>query len=724
MKFTALLLFLIPFILKTQTPLTLEDIWGNFLYRSQSPSDVHILKNGLHYTKIEETPSGDAELVSYDIKSNRKLQVLVSANDLKTPKGNYLDLSTYEFSPDETKMLLYDNAESVYRHSMYASYYVYDFKSKRLISLRVGNKQMLPRFSPNGASIAYVSDNNLYIDQLNTSTTFTVTKDGSWNSIKNGWADWVYEEEFSKPDYFCWSNDGSHLAYVRFDETQVATYQLDFYQGQLYPKAYTFKYPKAGMQNSKVSVHVYNLNNQTQRQIDMGSDTDIYIPRLQFTPWNNQLCIQRLNRLQNELVYLLADVSNGHTTELLSERSDTYIDITDDLVFLGEDGFLRTSEQSGFNHIYLYSKQGKLLNAVTSGSFDVTQLIEVNGADKTVYFQAAMRNATEREVYSIKTTGQGLTCLTPQPGSHSISFLSGNRFYLHTYSNANTPPRYQLFDYKGTFIRDIETNAKLIQKMKSLKLSNKTFFKFKNSEGLELNAWMIKPSDFDSTRRYPVYMYAYNGPGSNECNNAWDGTDYFWHQFLAQHGYIVVCTDGRGTQARGRAFKHCTYLQLGKYETNDQLDFARYLGGLSYVDKSRIGFQGWSYGGFMASLMISKGADVIKSAIAVAPVTQWAFYDNIYTERFMRRPKDNPRGYSENSPLYYVNNIKGPFLLIHGSTDDNVHVQNSMELASAMVDKNIPFEFMVYPNKNHGIYGGYTRWHVYRKIFDFISKNL
>lgn len=724
MKIKFLVLFCFPLLQFAQSALSLEDIWGKFAYRAAAPSDVHILKNGLHYTRIEEDASGDAQMVVYDIKTDTRIQVLLSGNAVKTEKGQYLDLNTFEFSPDESCILFYTDAESIYRHSFKATYYVYNLETKTLKALAVGDKQMLPKFSPDASQIAYVYNNNLYIDNLKTAKTQTLTTDGAWNTIKNGWADWVYEEEFSKPDYFCWSENSAYLAYVRFDESQVATYQLDFYQGQLYPKAYTFKYPKAGMQNSKVSVHVYNTRSQQTQTMQTGTETDIYLPRLQFTPWENQLCIQRLNRFQNQLDYLLANPETGTSSLLLNEQSKTYIDITDDLIFLGNSGFIRSSENSGYNHIYHYSKTGTLIKALTSGTFDVTQLITFDKSQNTLYFQAARKTSTEREVYRVHLDGSGLTSLTAQAGTHSFEFLSGNRFYIHTYSNANTPPKYSLFDIKGRFIRDLETNAGLLNKMKGLKLSTKTFITFKNAGGVTLHAWMIKPPDFDSTKRYPVYMYAYNGPGSNECNNAWDGTDYFWHQFLAQQGYIVVCCDGRGTQARGRDFKHVTYMQLGKYETDDQLDFADYLSRLKWVDKSRIGFQGWSYGGFMASLMISKGADKIKTAIAVAPVTQWTLYDNIYTERFMRRPQDNTKGYNENSPLHYIKNIKGNFLLIHGSADDNVHMQNSMELAAALVQNNIPFDFMIYPNKNHGIYGGYTRLHVYQKIFDFIKLKL
>jgi len=391
---------------------------------------------------------------------------------------------------------------------------------------------------------------------------------------------------------------------------------------------------------------------------------------------------------------------------------------------VGNTGFIVSSERDEYNHLYYYDLNGKLINQITKGNWDVAEFKGFNEAKKTLYYTSTENGAINRDVYSIKLDGKDKKRMSSKSGQSNFEFTNGFKYYVSSFSDANTPPVYELYSIDGKLIKVLENNADLVTKMKNYKLSQKKFFTFKHPEGFELNGWMMKPVDFDSTKKYPVYMYAYGGPGSNVVNNSWGGFDYFWHNLLNQEGYIVVCVDNRGTMGRGRKFKHSTYLQLGKLETIDQIEVAKYMGSLPYVDKSRIGFQGWSYGGYMASLMISKGADVIKAAIAVAPVTNWKYYDNIYTERFLRQPKDNKSGYEDNSPVNFVKNIKGNFLLIHGSADDNVHVQNSMELAAALVKNNIPFDFMIYPNKNHGISGGLTRLHIYTKMLKFVKDNL
>jgi dipeptidyl-peptidase-4 len=492
----------------------------------------------------------------------------------------------------------------------------------------------------------------------------------------------------------------------------------------LYPELYTFKYPKAGEDNSLVTVHIFDESTKQTVAADIGTETDIYIPRLEFTNDPKTLCIQRMNRLQNKLEFLFADAASGKSKVVYADESKTYVDITDDLRFVGNKGFIFSSERDEYNHLYFYDLNGKLINQITKGEWDVMEFKGFNEATNTLYYMSTEMGAINRDVYSIKLDGKDKKRLSTKTGHTDFEFTQGYKYYISNYSNASTPNLYELYSIDGKLVKTLEDNTEMLNKLKSYNLVHRSFFKFKNPEGIELNAWMMRPSNFDSTKKYPVYMYAYGGPGGNECNNSWDGFDYAWHNLLCQEGYIVVCMDNRGTQGRGRQFKHSTYLQLGKLETIDQIDFAKYLGTLPYVDKSRIGFQGWSYGGYMASLMISKGADVIKSAIAVAPVTNWKYYDNIYTERFLRQPKDNKSGYEDNSPTNFVKNIKGKFLLIHGSADDNVHMQNSMELAAALVKNNIPFDFMIYPNKNHGISGGFTRLHIYTKMLKFVKENL
>jgi dipeptidyl-peptidase 4 len=724
MKKLYVLLLFIPVFVLSQQKLSLDEIWGKFAFSAKSAGGFNVMNNGLNYVVVDmDNATGVSTLSEYELLTGKKLTVLVNGNDVKF-NNRMLDLSNYAFSPDEKKILLFENKEYVYRHSSKANYYVYDITSKQTIQVSEKGKQLFPSFSPDGTKIAYVRDNDLYIKDLGTNNEIAVTSDGSVNKIKNGWADWVYEEEFSKADYFEWSSNSQYLAYVKFDETKVRDYSMDIYKSELYPIKYTFKYPKAGEDNSVVSVHIYDLKSRKAVTADIGTDKDIYIPRIQFTNNPLVLCIQRMNRLQNKLEYLFTDVIGGKGVVALTDESKTYIDITDDLTFIGNKGFITSSERDEFNHLYYYDLNGKLITQITKGAWDVVEFKGFDEETNTLYYISTELGQINRDVYSIKLNGKDKQRLSKKDGFNNFDFTNGFKYYISIYSNANTPPVYELCNINGKSIKVLEDNSVLTNKMKAYQIPTKRFFTFKNTDGTLLNGWMMKPANFDSTKKYPVYMYAYGGPGSNECNNGWDGTDFFWHSLLTQEGYIVACVDNRGTLGRGREFKHSTYLQLGKLETLDQIDAAKYLGGLSYVDPSRIGFQGWSFGGYMAALMISKGADVIKAAVSVAPVTNWKYYDNIYTERFLRKPQDNKSGYEDNSPTNFVKNIKGRYLLIHGSADDNVHLQNSMEMAAELVKNNIPFDFMIYPNKSHGISGGLTRLHIYSKILKFIKENL
>ncbi|HQQ94528.1 MAG TPA: S9 family peptidase [Bacteroidia bacterium] len=723
MKHCLLALLLLPLPFRAQKTITLEDVWSKNTFASKPVKGFYVLKNGLNYSELEQQADGTYAIAEFELKSGKKIRTIVQSSEVKL-NGKFVDLSSYEFSPGEDKLLLSENAEYIYRHSFKANYVVYDLTGKQCLALSEKGKQMFPTFSPDSKKIAFVRDNNLCVRDLTANSEFNVSHDGEANKIKNAWGDWVYEEEFSKPDYFSWSSDSRYLAWVRFDESRVKEYTLDYYRGDLYPQKYTYKYPKAGEENSQVSVLVYDLQSNKTLTVDIGSEKDIYIPRLTFTNKAGMLCVQRLNRLQNKLDYLFYNAENGETKVVLSEESKTYIDITDDLVFVGEKGFIISSEKNDYNHLYYYDLSGQLIRQITTGNWDVVAFKGFDPSKNTLYFTSTESAAINRDVYSIQLDGKNKKDLSGKKGFNDISLVKGNKYYILSYSNASTPKITELRNSEGKIIKVLEDNATLKEKLKAYNLSERKFFTFRTTEGTELNGWMMKPLNFDSTRRYPVYMYAYGGPGSNLCNNSWGGNEYFWHNILTQQGYIVVCVDGRGTMGRGRAFKHSTYLQLGKLETIDQIEVAKYLGSLPFVDKSRIGFQGWSYGGYMASLMISKGAEVIKAAIAVAPVTNWKYYDNIYTERFLRTPAENKAGYEENSPTNFVKNIRGRFLLIHGSADDNVHMQNSMELADAMVKNNIPFDFMIYPNKSHGISGGLTRLHIYSKILKFVMDNL
>lgn len=707
----------------SQKKLSVEDIWSKYAFMYSAAGGFNVMNDGINYTDLEE--EGDFyNIVKYDLKSGKKVAVLVKGATVKID-GKSVDISSYSFSPDETKLFFSTESEAIYRRSSLEKNYVYDIKTGKIAELSDKGKQMFATFAPVGNKVAFVRDNNLFIKDLTSLSETQVTNDGKINEIKNGWADWVYEEEFSKANYFEWNADGSKLAFVRFDERHVKEYSFDQYNNNLYPDKVSFKYPKAGEDNSILSVHIYDLVSQKTTKVDIGSETDIYIPRIQWTTDKNTLSLQRMNRLQNKVELLFANANDGSSKVALLEEAKTYIDITDDLTFLPNNkGFIWSSEADNYNHLYYYDSNGKLVNQITKGNWDV---VAFNGYDEktnTLFYTSTENGQINRDIYSIKLDGSAKKRLSPLNGTSSAEFSKGFKYYVSTYSNANTPPVYELHSADGKLIKVLEDNNALKTTMKEYNLSKKEFFKFKNTDGIELNGWMMKPHNFDSTKKYPVYMFAYNGPGSNECNNSWETFDYWWHQLLNQEGYVVVCVDGRGTLGRGREFKHSTYLQLGKLETLDQIDAAKYVGGLAFVDKNRIGFQGWSFGGYMAALLISKGADYFKATIAVAPVTNWKFYDNIYTERFLRKPQDNKTGYEENSPVNYTKLIKGKFLLVHGSGDDNVHYQNSMELANALVKNNIPFDFMTYPNKNHGIYGGYTRTHLYNKMLKFVKENL
>lgn len=706
-----------------QNKITLEDIWLKYTFMPASSESYNAMNDGIYYSDLEE--AGETKnLNKYEIKTAKKIETIVKGDEVLF-NNKPVQLDGYYFSPDESKIILSNESEHIYRRSSKALHYIYDLKTKKVQQLSANGKQMFPAFSPDCKKIVFVRDNNLFIKNLESGEEIQMTTDGEHNKIKNGWADWVYEEEFSKANYFSWNKDGKYIAYVKFNETNVKEYSIDLYNGGLYPDKMSFKYPKAGEDNSVVSVHIYELATGKTITADIGTEKDIYIPRIVWTNDPATLCIQRMNRLQNKIELLYTNASNGNSKVILTEEAKTYIDVTDHLTFLSDNsGFIWSSEADEFNHLYYYTNQGKLINQITKGNWDVIDFKGYDEKSKTLFYTSTERGAINRDLYSIKVNGSAKKTLSAGEGFTDADFTNGYKYYVSTYSNANTPPVYELHSIDGKLIKVLEDNSKLKEKMKSYPLSQKTFFTFKTSEGIDLNGFMIKPHNFDPGKKYPVYMFAYNGPGSNECNNSWETFEFWWHQLLAQEGYLVVCVDGRGTLGRGRQFKHCTYLQLGKLETIDQIEAAKYIGSLPFVDKTRIGFQGWSYGGYMASLLISKGADVFKAAIAVAPVTNWKYYDNIYTERFLRKPADNKSGYEDNSPVNFVKNIKGKFLLIHGSADDNVHYQNSMEMAKALVMHNIPFEFMTYPNKNHGIYGGNTRIHLFTKMLNFVKQNL
>ena len=702
-----------------QKQITIDDIWTNGTYRSKGISGFRFMNDGRHYTAL----LGNS-IIKYDLATGDLTDTLLDVDHL-----NFLSeekrIEDYSFSDDEKQLLLKTDLEAIYRYSSKELNYVYNTSLGKVEILHEGSKQMHATFSPDGKKVAYVSDNDLYYRELSTGKVHRITHDGKANHIINGSCDWVYEEEFSFTKAFAWSPDSRHLAYYRFDESEVKEFNMTYYTGELYPENVTFKYPKVGMENSKVSIHLFDTQTSKKIEVDRNSEPDGYIPRIKWTNDPSKLCVFWMNRHQNHLELLLADVNTGKTSLLLQEDNKYYIDIHDNLTFLSDDKcFIWTSEKDGFNHIYLYDMDGKLKRQLTSGKWEVTAFYGVDEKNNTVYYQAAARSPLEREVYSIDLKGNHQKILTDKKGMNSAEFSTTFDMFVWTYSNINTANTYSIHDRNGKLIRLLEDNAGVKKLQDQTRAKPVEFFSFNTSEGVQLNGYQIKPYDFDPAKKYPVLMFLYGGPGSQEVLDGWMGTDYWWFQSLAQQGYVVACVDNRGTGGRGEEFKKMTYLQLGKYETIDQIEAAKYLGKQSYVDPARIGIFGWSYGGYMSSLCILKGNDVFNSAIAVAPVINWKWYDTIYTERFMRDEKENSEGYEQNSPINFANRLTGNYLLVHGATDDNVHFQHSAEMSAALIKANKQYDTYIYPNRNHGIYGDNARRHLYVKMTDFLNEHL
>jgi dipeptidyl-peptidase-4 len=569
-----------------------------------------------------------------------------------------------------------------------------------------------------------VADNNIFIYDLATAAETQVTHDGLQNSIINGQGDWVYEEELVLVRAFEWSPDGSKIAFVRFDETNVPQFEMTMFEGQLYPYNYTFKYPKVGEKNSDVSVHIYSLTSKRLDKIG-GLPEYEYIPRIKWMNRDN-LLVFTMNRLQNNLKITKVNYVGNHfsSTPFFEESATCYLEINDHMRFLSDESFIWVSEKDGYNHIYRYDKNGKLINQVTKGNWEVTNVYGVDEKAKLIYYESAEVSPMERHAYSISLDGKKKTQITKEKGVNSVEFTNGFKYYICTHSTIATAPKMTLYDSKGKVVRQLLDNSALDNKVKATGVNAPEFFTFKNTEGTTLNGYMIKPTNFDPNKKYPVFMYVYGGPGSQEVKDEWQGQNYMWFQMLAQQGYMIACVDNRGTGARGRDFRTVTYKQLGKVEVDDQIDAAKYLGSLAYVDKTRIGIFGWSYGGYMTSLCITRGAGVFKAAIAVAPVGNWKFYDSIYTERYMGTDESNPGGFDGNAPTSYADQLMGNFLLVHGTADDNVHWQNSAELINSLVKANKQFDLFIYPDRNHGIYGGNTRLHLYTLMTNFIKEKL
>ncbi len=712
-------------------PITLEDL---FIKRSFTPSTVTGLastKDGLSYTTLE---NGGKEIVKYSYKSGEKQSVIL---DIKSLKNDSLtSVSEYVFSSNETKVLLLTHRKQIYRRSFTAVYFVYNFVTKELTRLAPG-RQQVATFSPDGERVAFVRNNNLFVKSLRFGTERQMTIDGEVNKIINGVPDWVYEEEFQFNRAFEWSPDSKQVAYIKFNEEQVPTFGIPMYKGlnpiyeknSLYPGEYRYKYPKAGEKNSIVSVWVYDIKAGQNIEMDLGTDKDFYIPKIHWSYGGKNLGIFKMNRLQNKLDLLYANSYSGDTRLIYTEKNKRYIetDYLDNFQFLPDDqSFVILSEQDGYKHLYLYDNSGVKVRQLTSGKFDVLKFYGYDPVEKTFYYQAAAVSPMQREVYGATYEPKKKITLTTrklsaQNGTNNAEFSSTYKYYINNYSNLTTPLVVTLHEISGKQIRILKENNELKSTVAERKIPQKEFFTFKTSEGTELNGWMIKPSGFSSGTKYPVVMTQYSGPNSQQV------LDHFsigWENYIAASGYLVVCVDPRGTGARGEDFRKCTYGVLGKYESDDQIEAAKYIATLPYADGKNIAIWGWSYGGFMSALCLAKGGVVFKAGISVAPVTNQRFYDTVYSERYMGLPSQNPEGYDENSPITLAKGIKGKLLLVHGTADDNVHYQNTVEFAEAMVQAGVQFQMMSYTNRNHGIRGGNTTMHLYTMFDNFLKENL
>ena len=722
MKYLSLFLLLVTStVLSAQREITTEDLYRDYTFYTKSVPGFNFLNDGKHYTRLQKNV-----VKKYDLLTGDYVSDILDGASLKGQAGFGGEIDSYVFNEDESKIVLKSETESIYRRSTKAVFHVLDLATGALTRVNDDESKIgYATLDPKSKKVAFTKANNLYYRDLETGKVVQITTDGEKNKIINGSTDWVYEEEFSFAKAFEWSPDGKRIGFIRFDESLVKEFTMTRYNDELYPVYETFKYPKVGERNAKVSAHVYTIKNDKTEIVNMGDMEDMYIPRIKWTQDNNKLCVFKMNRHQNELILFSYDAKKKKSEVILKETNKYYIDITDDLTFLDNGGeFIWSSEKSGYNHLYLYDMKGQEKRALTSGDYDVTAYYGIDQKNGNIYYQAAANSPMEKGVYVVNLKGKGNRMISPAGGTNRAQFSSTYDYFVNTRSTINSAPTYTVYTNKSQPIRVIEDNANMAKLQKEHGAKELSFFDFENADGVSLNGWMLTPHDFDPSKKYPVFMTQYSGPGSQQVTDSWKGTNYWWYQQLAQKGYIVACVDPRGTGARGEEFKKMTYMKLGHYETLDQIAAGRYLGSLPYVDAERIGIFGWSYGGYMSSLCILKGSDVFKSAIAVAPVTSWKWYDTVYTERYMRTLAENEDGYNDNSPIYFADQLKGNYLLVHGIADDNVHFQNTAEMANALIKANKQFDTYFYPNRNHGIYGDNARLHLWTKMNAFILEKI
>lgn len=709
--------------------ITLDDV-VNYKYYPKSVRGVKPMADGESYSCVSDNRQS---IEKHSFKTGEVTEVLFDASEARG--ATIRAVEGYIISPDEKNILIETNRQQIYRRSYTATHYIYNIKNKTLTPLSQGGPQECPKFSPDGNQIAFVRDNNIFLVKLLFNNAESqITKDGERNKVINGKPDWVYEEEFSFNCAFDFSADSEMLAWIRFDESNVKTFSFPWYRGSnpsmdeyaLYPGSYEYKYPKAGEENAKVSVLTYDIKSRVTRTMQVPLDADGYIPRIQFTGEKDKLMVLTLNRHQDRLDFYAVNARSTTAQLILREENKRYVDEAAyaDTDF-SRDQFVLLSERDGYQHMYLYTIGGQLVRQLTSGEYEVTDYYGADATGKNFYYASNEGSPLEKYIYKVDALGKK-TKLSTEKGYNEAVFSNGCQYYLNTYSNLTTPPVYTLCNAAGKTLQTVEDNGQLKEMLAALPLGTPEIISVNTADGIQLNGWMVKPKNFDASKKYPVLMYQYGGPGYQMVFNSFDNGfmgGLIWEQRLAQKGYIVVCVDGRGTGGRGDEFKKCTYMKLGDLESHDQVETALWLSKLPYVDKSRIAIWGWSFGGFNTLMSMCEGREVFNCGVAVAPVTDWRFYDTVYTERFMRTPQENPKGY-DCSPLHRYEKIKGNLLLVHGMADDNVHFQNSAELAEALVQLGYQFDMQVYTNRNHSIYGGNTRRHLVTRIENFLDTHL
>lgn len=729
--FTLLLLAIFVTGIQAQQKVTLRDI-AQGTYRAQGISGLKPMLDGEHYTQIS---SDHKRIVKYSFKTGEEVGTLF---DVTTARDCDLkSFDDYILSPDEKLILIQTETKPIYRHSFTAVYYIYNVKNNKMEPLSNNGPQQVPLFSPDGNQIAFVRNNNIYLVKLLFGNSESqVTKDGEYNHVLNGIPDWVYEEEFSLNRAFDFSADSKMIAYVRFDESAVPMFSFPWYKGlapektsyATYPGAYEYKYPKAGEVNSKVSVHTYDIKSHVTRKMDLQIDSDGYIPRIKFTSDPEKLAIMTLNRHQNRLDLYMANPRSGLCKVAIRDEAEQYIKESaySNIKFYPEH-IVMMSEKDGYNHLYLYTIAGNLVKQITKGQFEVTSFLGWDQKANVFYYASNEGSPLRTAIYKIDGKGKK-TKLSTRTGSNSAIFSTNQKYYINTFSNISTPTLITLNDNRGKELTTLLDNSKLKAQTAQLNIPQKEFFTFRTSSGVELNGWMMKPANFNANKKYPVILHQYSGPGSQQVIDRWGigsfGDGGLFEAYMCDKGYIMVCVDGRGTGGRGAAFEKCTYLQLGVKEAEDQVETARYLGTLPYIDGKRIGIWGWSFGGYNTLMSMSDGSGAFKAGVAIAAPSDWRFYDTVYTERFMRTPKENAEGYDAGSAIKRAPQLKGSLLLVHGTADDNVHYQNCAEYSEALVQAGIQFDMQVYTNRNHGIFGGKTREHLMNRVANFFIQNL